>query len=334
MNDTARRLNRTRLLLAGVALVLPPVVIALTFMIWRDGLPDRIASHWSDLGAADDSLPTIGVFLTALVGSGIAALVGLVVMALPRVDARTARGTVFWVGMVQGIAAAIWVIPAWLTVQAGTADGAVLGPWILALVACALYGVVPYAIFPRPALPDVSTPEPLNLAPTETGAWTRTVTANIFVWVTVFVIALTAVIYIPATLSGGLDESLGAASFGLVVMLIALVAVASFIRLRVTVDWRGLRVVSLLFGIPLKRIPLERVRAVESTELRPGEWGGWGYRIMPGRSALILRSGPGMIVTTVDDKQFAITLDDPDTPAALLSGLTHHEQPDMSEGTR
>ncbi len=330
MNETTTPLNRIRVLLARVALVLPPVVIALTFMIWRDGLPDRIASHWSDLGAADDSLPTVGVFLTALIGSGIAALVGLVVMALPRVDARAARGTVFWAGTVEGVAASIWVIPAWLTVQAGTADEAMLGPWILALVASVLYGVVPYAIVPRPALPDVSTPESLHLAPTETGAWTRTITANIFIWVTVFVAALTAAIYIPATFSG----SLGAASFGLVVMLIALVTVVSFIRLRVTVDWRGLRVVSLLFGLPFKRIPLERIRAVESTQLRAGEWGGWGYRIMPGRSALILRSGPGMVITTVDDKQFAITLDDPDTPAALLSSLRHREQPDVSEGTR
>ena len=46
-----------------------------------------------------------------------------------------------------------------------------------------------------------------------------------------------------------------------------------------------------------------------------------GYRIMPGRSALILRKGPGLIVTTTNQKQFAISLDDPETPAALLATL-------------
>jgi len=48
--------------------------------------------------------------------------------------------------------------------------------------------------------------------------------------------------------------------------------------------------------------------------LRPSEWGGWGYRIMPGRSAIVLRSGPGLVVTTTSGTQFAISLADPQTP--------------------
>lgn len=103
-------------------------------------------------------------------------------------------------------------------------------------------------------------------------------------------------------------------------MLVAALVCASFIRLRVSVDWRGLRVVSL-FGIPLKRIALDQVAVVEATEVRPMDWGGWGYRVMPGRSAVVLRSGPGLVVTTAADKQFAITIDDPEQPAALLQAL-------------
>lgn len=101
----------------------------------------------------------------------------------------------------------------------------------------------------------------------------------------------------------------------------------SFVQLRVAIDGRGLRVVSWLLGVPFKRIPLEHLRAVESTDLRPGEWGGWGYRIMPRRSAVILRSGPGLLITTTDDKQFAITLDAPETPASLLAGLARTKPP-------
>ncbi|WP_449372420.1 hypothetical protein [Arthrobacter psychrolactophilus] len=73
--------------------------------------------------------------------------------------------------------------------------------------------------------------------------------------------------------------------------------------------------------IPLKRIKLHEIAAVEVTELRPSEWGGWGYRIMPGRSAVIMGAGPGLIITTTTDKQFAVTVGDPDTAASLLLAL-------------
>ncbi|MCU1442988.1 MAG: hypothetical protein JWQ59_1138 [Cryobacterium sp.] len=75
------------------------------------------------------------------------------------------------------------------------------------------------------------------------------------------------------------------------------------------------------YKLPLKRIRLEKIQTVEAGELAPSEWGGWGYRMTPGRSALILRKGPGLIVTTTNGKQFAVTLDDPDVPAALLATL-------------
>lgn len=310
--------GRARAALAAVALLLPTVIIALTRTLWQHSLPDRIASHWSDLGAADGSMPTAAVFLVAIIGSGAATVAGIVLLLLARMQPRTIRASLFWIGMVQGLALAIWVVPAGLSAHAGSAADAVLGPWFLLLTAFALYGAVPYSIYPRAALPDASTPPPLQLAPTETGAWARTITARVFVWVTVLMVAMTVVVVIPMVSLRKTD----AAVITLVVMLASLVAVSMFVRLRVTIDWRGLRVVSWLFGVPLKRVPLDRIRAVNSCDLRPGEWGGWGYRVSPGRSAIILRAGPGMVVTTVDNKQFAITLDDPDTPAALLTTLS------------
>ena len=60
---------------------------------------------------------------------------------------------------------------------------------------------------------------------------------------------------------------------------------------------------------------------VEAAVLEPTQWGGWGYRIMPGRSAIILRRGPGMVITQRNEKQFAISLDRPEEPASILLGL-------------
>ena len=99
------------------------------------------------------------------------------------------------------------------------------------------------------------------------------------------------------------------------------VVMLGFTRLRVTADRRGLRVVSRVFGIPLRRIPLASMASVSTAALRPSEWGGWGYRMSPGRSALILRAGPGLVVTTAHGSEFAISLSDPETPAALLETL-------------
>lgn len=306
-----------RTLLAALSLLLPPVAIALTGAAWHGGLPDRIASHWSDLGAADGSLPTAGVLVAALLGAGIAALAGLVLLVLPGVDPRTAKGAAFWLGMVQGVALAMWIVPAGLTHRAGSPDGAVLGAWIVPLIALILYGAIPYALAPRPSAEPVEGLDPLPLAPGETGAWSRTLNTTVFVWLAAGMAVLTVAIAVPLIAA----EGIGSAAVALGAMLLGLLVVAAFVRVRVTVDWRGLRIRPVLLPVPVKHIPLDRVRAVEATQLRPSEWGGWGYRVLPGRSALILRSGPGLVVTTVDDRRFAVTLDDPEVPAGLLLSL-------------
>ena len=109
--------------------------------------------------------------------------------------------------------------------------------------------------------------------------------------------------------------------FGVVIFAAVAVLLASFIRLRVTVDERGFSVVSSLLQIPLKRIPLTSIETVDAAMLRPQEWGGWGYRVMPGRSALMMHTGPGLVIGTIKGKLFAISLDDPEEPAALLATL-------------
>jgi len=307
-----------RITLAGLTMAIPAIAISLTRLAWGDEIPAVVASHWSGTGAPDDSLPAAAVFLWTMIIASAALLATLALLALPRPTMRTKRMIVLLVGIVAGMAAAVWIIPTWLTMQAGSVEGAELGFWVVPLALASLWGVIPAAILPVQPLHFGASAVPgrLELAETEVGAWSRTITAMMFLWITVAFVGLCVAIYTPMLLSG----NAGAATFGLVIVTLAALVCASFIRLRVSVDWRGLRVVSL-FGIPMKRIPLDQVHVVEATEIRPMEWGGWGYRIMPGRSAVVLRSGPGLVVTTAADKQFAITIDDPEQPAALLQAL-------------
>lgn len=68
-------------------------------------------------------------------------------------------------------------------------------------------------------------------------------------------------------------------------------------------------------------MPLERIVSARSETLRPGEWGGWGYRITARGSALIPRGGPGLVLSLAGRRAFAVTLDDADGAASLVNSL-------------
>ncbi|WP_140425610.1 hypothetical protein [Cryobacterium sp. N19] len=306
-----------RRVLAGVSLCVPVLVVIISWWVWRDRLPAELASHWSGSGPADDAMAAGALLALNLVLTGVPAVAGVAIGLWPGISARARRGVFFFLGVFGGMGATTWLLSAGLTIQVGDPFEVVLGPWLIMYLVAAGYGLIPFAISPRPRFESTDVERRFEFAPSATGAWSQTITGTMFAWVTVALIGLGSVLYGPAVIDGRAVDQL----FGIVVMAIAILVVASFIRLRVSADWRGLRVVSSVFRIPLKRIRLAAIDVVEAAELRPTEWGGWGYRIMPGRSALILRKGPGLIVTTTNKKQFAISLDDPETPAALLATL-------------
>lgn len=264
-------------------------------------------------------MPVAESLTISLVMSGAAAVAGIVIAFWPGINAMLRRGGFFFVGLFAGIGAITWLLSTGLTLQAGGDPfDAVLGGWIILLVASAGYGVFPFLLAPKPVLTGKNHAEPLLLSPSEAGAWSHTITGTIFVWAALVVVVLGVVIYAVPISEGKMEVPV----FGIVVMVLVLVLVAAFISLRVTADWRGLRVVSNVLHIPLKRIRLDQIAVVEAVDvLHPSQWGGWGYRVMPGRSALILKKGPGLIITTTAAMQFAITLPDPQTPASLLAAL-------------
>lgn len=72
------------------------------------------------------------------IGGGTALAAAMGGTAATRTD--RARLRLFWAG---SLAAGIWLVSAWLTLDAGSGDAAVLGAWVLAIPACAGYGLVP-----------------------------------------------------------------------------------------------------------------------------------------------------------------------------------------------
>lgn len=317
MTEVQQRTSVTRRIAAGMVGLLPLGVVAATWLTWHDRLPAELASHWSGTGEPDGFTSTGAALTLGLLLSGIPAAIGIIAAFIPSRRPALLRGIVGFAGMVSGMGAGTWLISAGLTLQAGSAEQAVLGWWLAALMASFLFGALPYFIAPKPKFTTTMHQTRIQLGANESGAWSKTITSKVLLCLPVVLLAVTAIMFIPAFTDGELSTFwMGGGT-----MLLSTVIVALIAHMQVTVDWRGLRIVSTLGRIPLKRIRLEDIAAVEVTELRPSEWGGWGYRVMPGRSALIMGAGPGLIVTTTGQKQFAVTVADPETAASLLLAL-------------
>jgi hypothetical protein len=301
--------------LAAATLWLPVVALSVTATLWYDRLPALLPRQWNGAEVTSTVGTEILIGITgtlALLG----ALGGLVVLSDAAADIR--RGLLLAAGCVAGLAAGVWLVIAGLVIATGSAEPDA-GAWpVLAILGCG-YGLIPFALSPRrphdrePAQTAGATTLPL--AATETGAWFTTVTVPLFLWMGA-VMALAAA---GATVFSLTQDGAGT-SVAVTLALVTGVCLA-FARLRVSVDRRGLRVVSSLFRMPIKQVALAEVASARAESIRSVEWGGWGYRVMPGRSAVVLTSGRGIVVQRHNGTIFAVTVPEPEVPVALLTAL-------------
>jgi uncharacterized membrane protein YoaK (UPF0700 family) len=285
----------------------PVAVLAAAWAAWSGRLPARMATHWNGTGSADGFSSTTA-FATALLL--VAAAAALAATAVAATRPAAARSLLAGTGAASGGAAGIWLVTAQATL-ADPADARLGWRFVLFLAGLA-WGAVAGAVAgrqPHPAPPVLGAVDPLDLSPTERAAYSTTLHAPVLLAVTVGAAAVVAVA--AATTEPALWPAAA----------VPLVAGLLFGHIRVTADRRGLRLVAGLLGIPVKHIPLTDITAVEVAHIVPLEWGGWGYRVIPGRAALVLRGGPGLVLHLRDGRRFAVTLDDPRTPAALLTAL-------------
>ncbi len=121
--------------------------------------------------------------------------------------------------------------------------------------------------------------------------------------------------------AGGVALQFTAGWVAAVPALLVGVLLVSFARPSVAVDRRGITVSGML-PWPRVHVPLDRIEAAASRDIRPlAEYGGWGYRIRPGRTGVMIRSGEGIVARLADGRDFAVTVDDSATAAALLNTL-------------
>jgi hypothetical protein len=93
-------------------------------------------------------------------------------------------------------------------------------------------------------------------------------------------------------------------------IIVAVPVLAVMCSIDVVADETGLTVRFGPFGLPRKHIAIERIADAKAEDIVPLEWGGWGYRVMPGKSAVVMRGGSAIVLNLADGKQFAVTIDD------------------------
>ncbi|MFE0171623.1 DUF1648 domain-containing protein [Streptomyces sp. NPDC059002] len=332
MSDVDGRANSSARAAAGVLAVLPFALAFLVelvaYVMLRDRLPDRIASHFGADGAADGYAGR-GSYLVVNAGLfvGLGAVAGYV--ALKSGYSRYRRGLAGVLACCWATAGFLgWPMTASLFANRDVADGAAVRfpLWQLAVavgvavVAAGVGAALGQGLGRRAALPMVR-PVPgaqgdggvarLGLADAEVAGWVCR-TGSWWLWGLGVALAVAGIVV--AWLQRDWLTPLS--------LLVPGLLVAGFARPCVAVDRRGLTVSPGALPWPRVRLPLDRMERADSDSVNAlADYGGWGYRIRPGGSGIILRSGEALVVRRANGKSFAVTVEDSGTAAALLNTL-------------
>lgn len=304
---------------ALVVLVLPALVlvaIGLPILLLGDRLPTTIATHWSTGGPDGSSDGTIAAIVT--VGLWLLAWVALLIAGRHPQRLFYAPWLLGLGGLLAGISGATIAanldVADWRQADHLSPLG-VLGPLVLAGLLVVLGERLergrpvdrrPHADGPVDARPTV------GLSPDERAVWTGRAVAT--PWLIALTGGIALVLVVLGLVGPGPKLPLLAAA---VVLLAVAVAVGST---RVTVSERG---VSARLGLPWprRRIALDTIGDARAIDVEPLQWGGWGWRMRPGATALVVRRGEGLLLDLRDGRRFVVTVDDAATAAGLVCDL-------------
>jgi hypothetical protein len=303
-----------------VGAVLPAffVVLAITpwLVAWSD-LPERVAKQWALDGVPRSSIVKEGALAYSLVLTLIGAIgmSGTMWRRGSRANARSAaRGAAVFafVGAVSWLSGLVIVAAnrdqaTWRTAElSGAGLPVVIGGALLIAVA-----VIGLAQRVEPAHVSPTTRPRLPVAPGELLAWTGRASGR----------GLAALACVTGVVTVGVGAT-GSPSTA-TIFLIVTVVVGLFASVRVTVGVAGVRVTAGT-GWPRLTLPLERIEVADSIDVRPMEWGGWGYRgslRLAKKAAWVLRRGPGLHLSLRDGGTFVVTVDDAPEAAAVVNAL-------------
>ncbi|MER5201712.1 DUF1648 domain-containing protein [Streptomyces sp. NPDC002825] len=306
MNRATPRLRGLAALPFVLALAAHLLVLALGY----DRLPDPLATHFGGGGEADGftgraAFTAISTALLLSLGAGWTLLVR--------------RHALWGAWATAGFMGALLVLLVRDNLDA--ADAAqVASPLANLTAAAAVGGLFALAgramtrLVPEEKAEAGTTDGPrLSLRASEVAGWSRATASR-----PLTALALLALAATPAVL---LLAPWPAALLGLLGLVIGVPGLA-LARVRVTVDRRGLTVRPSLSSRPRIRVPLDEVAGADVRDVDAvADFGGWGYRVRAHRTGVVLRSGEALVVRRTGGREFAVTVPDAGTAAALLNTL-------------
>lgn len=311
MNPATDRAAIRLRLLTALPFLLAAGAYGTALATWWDRLPDPLATHFStaDSGLADG---WTGLTVFALVGAGLLLASGAGWTALVR------RPALWGAWATAGFTGTLLVLLLRDNLDAADAERVVSPLTNLALAAgaaglAALAGWALSRLVPADERPAAQAPESydrLPLGPGEVAGWSRGTGSR----------ALTA-LGAAFALAGLVSLPLGPWPLALLLLVVGVPGLV-LAQVRVTVDRRGLTVAPALAARPRIRVPLADVEAATVRDVDPvTDFGGWGYRVRAHRTGLVLRSGEALVVRREGGREFAVTVPDARTAAALLNTL-------------
>ena len=309
-----------RMLLAGVPQLLAVVPAVVVMLVCWDRLPERMATRFGIDGSVNDHLNR-STLLVTMIGLGLLLSVVFGLAGRPASGARTIRISrwdiprllVAFSWGLAGFLGVLLVVVVMSNVDVrDTADASMPATALLyALGAAVVAGAVGALLAPRSEAPPPGDDEPpaMDLGPEEHVSWSRPISSP---WLAVLGVVLLGV---GVVLGWSLDWVTGAP------VLVAGTLVSLSSRATVTADRRGMTVTFSVLGWPRMRVGLDQIESAVAENVSPAQFGGWGYRIIPGASGVVLRSGPALILTRTSGRRFVVTVDDAETAARVLNGL-------------
>lgn len=306
-----------RRLSGGVVALIAPALAAGSYLATRDRLPDPLPVHWNLHGEVDNTAHIGGFFAATLVLSVLLALAVFAAIYLARTPIA-GRMLAALLAFGAWIAAGVWVTTAVVSAGATSAQDVALSWYmVVPLVGVPLVaGLAVWAVLPgqwqHPAAPAAPSPG-LVFAPGEAVVWVDHAHVVWTRWIAILAAAGAVLAFFlapPAT----------------VPLAVASVALALISEIVVRIDARGVHTMWGPFGWPRSRIPLGQITSAHHEDIRPLQWGGWGYRVSPRGVAAVIRRGPGLVVSRSGKPDYAVTIPHAAAGADVLGALLARER--------
>lgn len=316
-------------------LLLPTAIVLGAYALLAGKLPEMTATHWSS--TYPDGFTRTAVFVPVCFGLCIlGAITGLISLAL-RSKPALLMVLLFAGGLLSWSAAGVFVGSAVPTALAETPETAVLGGMMVVLIACSLLGIAPLwvsgiyqqytrqSVEARQARSDaaqgIQRPVAAGTPAMARQEFHQTMAAPWWMWLLCLVVfaALFIAVALPMLTGDSQDGDWVGFIVAMTLSAVACVSILGLIWIRVSISGDRFRVSSAVLGFPMRTIKIDEIESATSEKIVPMMWGGWGWRIIPGGSAIVMKEHEGLVFELKNKKRFAVTIPESLQAADLLN---------------